>query len=64
MAQLKFAKKLRVSQQAVSGWIHGRSKPTLSRMVRVRQLLGIEIEAWADFAVPRGEAMKRTGTDG
>lgn len=48
MNQARLAEKLGVSQQAVSNWLHGTSKPTLKTMAALEDLLGIPIRSWGE----------------
>lgn len=46
MTQAKLAKRLGVSQQAVWGWLCGRSRPAPEKMAAIEELLGIPMAAW------------------
>jgi transcriptional regulator with XRE-family HTH domain len=55
--QSGFAGDLGVSQQAVSGWLCGRCKPSLSLMIRIEERFAIAVATWAERA-PRGAARR------
>jgi DNA-binding XRE family transcriptional regulator len=39
-----------VSRQTIHAWRTGRSRPSLEAMLRLRELFGIPVEAWAKEA--------------
>lgn len=50
VTQEDIANKLGVTQQAVSAWVHGGSRPSLERMMLLERLFGIPIQSWAEDA--------------
>jgi transcriptional regulator with XRE-family HTH domain len=48
--QTEIAEACEVTQQAVSGWLSGRSKPTADRMRVLQDRYGIPMEAWTESA--------------
>lgn len=56
ITQGELAKALGVSQQAVSGWISGHSKPSRDRAVQIERLFGIPVSAWSDADEHQGAA--------
>jgi transcriptional regulator with XRE-family HTH domain len=48
VSQEVVAEALDCSQQAVSAWVNGTSKPSLERMLKLEQLYGIPVAAWAE----------------
>ena len=46
--QETLASQLECTQQAVSAWANGTSKPSLERMLKLQSLYGIPVEAWAE----------------
>ena len=62
ITQAQLAEKLEVTQQAVSAWLHGRSRPDLAKMLKIEALLGIPIASWAD-EVPRPDEEEDDGGD-
>lgn len=61
--QAEVAEACAVTQQAVSGWISGRAKPTADRMRVLQDLYGIPMESWTEPATDT-ELDASTGTHG
>jgi transcriptional regulator with XRE-family HTH domain len=60
MTQSELARKLGVSPQWVSDWVHGRAKPGVDLMAKLEDLLGIPMRAWTEEWT---EGTELTGTD-
>lgn len=52
--QAEVAEACAVTQQAVSGWLSGRAKPTVDRMRILQDRYGIPMEAWTEQAASSG----------
>ena len=63
MSQSEVARRLGVSQQAVYAWVAGTSKPSLERMIKLRDLLGIAVEDWAAPPPPASGSSLPADTD-
>lgn len=50
--------------QAVSNWLYGDRRPSLEWAVKLRDLLGIPVEAWNQPANDVESALAATGTEG
>ncbi len=70
--QAELARRLGVSQQAVSSWLSGGTTPTAENMAAIEDLFGIPMREWVEAAAdepgssPRAtsqEAETSTGTD-
>lgn len=48
MNQSTLAKRLGVSQQAVSAWLKGRALPEPERMGQIEEILGIPMREWVE----------------
>jgi transcriptional regulator with XRE-family HTH domain len=48
MSQTELAKRLGVSQQAVSAWLKGRALPEPERMAAIEEILGIPMRDWVE----------------
>lgn len=46
MTQQRLAKELGVTQQAVSSWLRGISKPDEDRRDRIAELTGVAVDGW------------------
>lgn len=42
------ARALDVSAESVSGWMSGKSLPTIKHMVQIEKILGIPLKSWAE----------------
>ena len=62
LTQKQLADELGVTQQAVSLWLSGRSKPDTNRRERIEELTGVPVTDW-DESVSDVQP-KSTGTDG
>lgn len=49
MTQSKLAEELGVTQQAVSAWLKGISRPNADRIARIEELLGVPAEHWDEL---------------
>jgi transcriptional regulator with XRE-family HTH domain len=52
MTQTDLAKALDVTPQAVGQWLGGHARPSLERMVQLRDLYDIPLAAWTEEASP------------
>lgn len=52
MSQAELARKLGVSQQAVSAWLNGVAMPRPEKMAQIEKILGIPMRAWTEPAEP------------
>lgn len=69
MTQADLAKALGVSQQAVSMWVTGRSRPSAHQREAIERIAGIPATTWLTDVERRhveaaSESVKRSGTDG
>lgn len=51
MTQAELARQLEVTPQAVSGWLHGRGRPS-PRIMRVLEDMGVPMRDWLEPADP------------
>lgn len=58
--QQTVAERCKVSQQAVSGWMQGRAKPTPDRMRVLQDEFGIPMEAWTEDPAPEAEEASKS----
>lgn len=63
--QAELAKELGVTPQAVSGWIHGRGRPSPRLMKQLEESSGIPMRDWLEPQEPEdaAEEPSRTGTE-
>lgn len=61
LTQKQLAEELGVTQQAVSLWLSGRSKPDANRRERIAKITGVPVTDW-DEAEESGAQL--TGSDG
>ena len=59
LTQKQLADELGVTQQAVSLWLRGRSKPDAHRRARIAELTGVAVSDWDESAQAE---QKPTGT--
>ena len=52
--QAEIAEACSVTQQAVSGWLSGRAKPTADRMRILQDKYGIPMESWTEQVAATG----------
>lgn len=69
MTQADMAKALGVSQQAVSMWVTGRSRPSAHQRVAIERIAGIPSASWLTdeerkHVEAAGDSMRRSGTEG
>lgn len=67
LTQEELAERLGVTQQAVSSWANGRTKPSAEVMAKIEDLLGISMRSWVESAVKSddaGDSPAPTGTGG
>ena len=60
MSQSELARRLDVSPQLVSDWVHGRKTPSPDLMRKVEDLIGIPMRDWTEEP---SEAPAPTGTE-
>jgi transcriptional regulator with XRE-family HTH domain len=60
VSQQEVAELCNVTQQAVSGWLKARSKPTPDRMKLLKDRYGIPMEAWTEDAADEAPAPDST----
>lgn len=58
--ETELARALGVTQQAVSGWLHGRCRPSTPLMAAVEARFGIPMRTWLESA-PKGGVRKAAG---
>lgn len=52
MTQQGLATELGVTQQAVSSWLRGVSRPNYETRKKIEDLLGVPVDAWTDTGSP------------
>lgn len=58
--QDEVAQQLGISQQAVSAWMSGRTKPSYEKKLKLQELFGIPVDSW-DSKVPEPPSGDATG---
>lgn len=71
MTQQGLAEALGVTQQAVSSWLRGVTRPNYETRMKIAELVGVPVEDWTTEGVPADESgphvaadASATGTDG